>query len=635
MTTHFTDDLWRELEHGATILERRRRRRTYGVGAFVAVVALVALVVFPDRNDGAVDLATQPPPTAIESVSTADPYPLGPPTHQDDGAVVYDLQLSDGGRFRLSLPQDLAGEYTVTEQPASAPILLEEVSVRIAISFAYCEGRSDDRRPNALGSTVHVADDSVRVCRPDERIVMDIEIEDGPASLNGAEHFDLRPIAYGARYGSALTALLPEIASCGNCAPFGPMTYADDGVVVNSTGPNSVAAVALDTLEDRWTYRTGRPGTALYGGEGGVFVGVDGREFLELDPSTGEELWRLPLRETDHELGLSGHGDGIWLLRSSDTIPDADPDDHYPPTLRRIDLDNGEVLWSAGGYKGFDWQPSRPVVVGDLAVIAGIADEFPEGNGPAELGYVRAFDVDTGDVVWTTDLDMVARAFVADAVTVVDVDSGPALLVRTGDGVLLRLDPSDGTVMWETDAVQVVGIEGTEVTADGTLAIDARSPLGGVQIDPDTGEFLASADDSAGTGGEFECPITLPIGPAFVPPDAWPATPPDDPRTLYWYGTEELWTIVELGTPRQPMKSVWWSVNFPGGAVEERPEIRVVYERLDGEHEQIVYEAPGTNANTGRQGGWFMINGIEPTDPGCWLVTATYKGAQLRVVFEI
>ena len=28
-------------------------------------------------------------------------------------------------------------------------------------------------------------------------------------------------------------------------------------------------------------------------------------------------------------------------------------------------------------------------------------------------------------------------------------------------------------------------------------------------------------------------------------------------------------------------------------------------------------------------------SGIEPTEPGCWQVTATYKGAQLRIVFEI
>ena len=44
--------------------------------------------------------------------------------------------------------------------------------------------------------------------------------------------------------------------------------------------------------------------------------------------------------------------------------------------------------------------------------------------------------------------------------------------------------------------------------------------------------------------------------------------------------------------------------------------------------------SPGTNAYT-PEDRWFMIAGIDPNTPGCWRVTATYKGATLSYVYEL
>ena len=94
------------------------------------------------------------------------------------------------------------------------------------------------------------------------------------------------------------------------------------------------------------------------------------------------------------------------------------------------------------------------------------------------------------------------------------------------------------------------------------------------------------------------CATTIPSQPGFQPSDPWPATFPEEERV--WYGTQELWTFLDI----------------------------------DGDSPLLIEEeAPGTNAHTDDHG-WAMMNGIDPEDPGCWEVTATYRGATLSYVYE-
>lgn len=145
---------------------------------------------------------------------------------------------------------------------------------------------------------------------------------------------------------------------------------------------------------------------------------------------------------------------------------------------------------------------------------------------------------------------------------------------------------------------------------------------------------------------DFGCPVTIPPQPGFVAtepenvtysehfpaPDPWPSEYPH--KGMVWYGTEELWTALAVDGDHGGRKSVWWSVNFPGGIVEEQPETSVTWTRLDND-EPVVIENGGeaTNAFTGAEG-WFIIAGIDPNEAGCWEVEATYKGATLSYVYE-
>jgi hypothetical protein len=151
------------------------------------------------------------------------------------------------------------------------------------------------------------------------------------------------------------------------------------------------------------------------------------------------------------------------------------------------------------------------------------------------------------------------------------------------------------------------------------------------------GAFVADPDGAiAGPGTvplpvDFgSCPVTIPPQPGFQPPDGYPATP----AFGVWYGTEGLWTLLEPDGAYRQRKTVLWSVNFPGGFEEERPAVDVTWRRLDDSDESIWNEGYGSNAYT-QEDGDFMIAGIDPHRPGCWEVTATYKGAMLQYVYFV
>ncbi len=180
---------------------------------------------------------------------------------------------------------------------------------------------------------------------------------------------------------------------------------------------------------------------------------------------------------------------------------------------------------------------------------------------------------------------------------------------RLGDAETIEIDTPVGR---EQFAIRIQAVGGTPLTIT---------------------EFTVrqgTAEEPAGLESTT-CAVTRPPEVAFVPPQPWPATPPSDDWA--WYGTDELWTVIEIDGSTEN-KSVWWSAEFPGGTDEPNPPLTVTFERLDADVAPIEFDAPGTNAFTTADQ-WFMINGLEPREPGCWRATATYKGTTLSYTYEV
>lgn len=199
-------------------------------------------------------------------------------------------------------------------------------------------------------------------------------------------------------------------------------------------------------------------------------------------------------------------------------------------------------------------------------------------------------------------------------------------LVVAACGMPATAPPGDPGSQESTTTTTVNGRETT------TIATDA--------------ETHTPEDSQIGKKTDFECPVTVPPQPGFVvsepenvtysehfpAPDVWPSQYPYE--GMVWYGSEELWTALSVDGEHSPRKSAWWSVNFPGGIVEEQPEVSVTWTRLDTDPPVVIDNGgEATNAYTPEEG-WFMIAGIDPGEAGCWEVEASYKGATLSYVYE-
>ncbi len=144
------------------------------------------------------------------------------------------------------------------------------------------------------------------------------------------------------------------------------------------------------------------------------------------------------------------------------------------------------------------------------------------------------------------------------------------------------------------------------------------------------GQLLPSTPTLEVTSTPNGCPVTIPDG-DFVPPAPYPEQPTSG---RVWYGTAELWTVLDVDGDYLPRKSVWWSEHFEGGHREPDPQITVSWERLDDPDASPVTVDEGTNAHT-YEDGWFMIAGGDQGGEGCWQVTASYAGAELSYVYLV
>ncbi|MEX0864447.1 MAG: hypothetical protein WD269_06175 [Acidimicrobiia bacterium] len=131
-------------------------------------------------------------------------------------------------------------------------------------------------------------------------------------------------------------------------------------------------------------------------------------------------------------------------------------------------------------------------------------------------------------------------------------------------------------------------------------------------------------------GGGQVCVVTRAGVPELTPPD--PYNPDPSSEGSHWYGTPDLWTVLRSDGSYTPRKSVWWSAASQGGAAEPDPDLEVTWRRLF-ENPLVIEGEPATNAFTPEDGS-FMIAGFDPPLPGCWEVTATYKGSTLSYVYE-
>lgn len=194
---------------------------------------------------------------------------------------------------------------------------------------------------------------------------------------------------------------------------------------LNQITPDNVGA-----LEEVWHYHTGDvrlpedPEETTYevtpimiGGT--LYLCTPHQIAIALDPETGEELWRF-----DSGSGVEGRRQhqtcrGLSYYEATGASADAVCSKRlYLPTadarLIALDAATGEVCSGFGAdgavdlsanmphfYTGSYYSTSPPVIANGLIVVGGAVNDNVSTTEPS--GVIRAYDVDTGDLVWNFD----------------------------------------------------------------------------------------------------------------------------------------------------------------------------------------------------------------------------------------
>ena len=570
-------DLWPRIDEAAnpTVVERLRGLTPVS-GRSVMALGFVAAALFWLASPGVDPLRVRPstepvtfrsgvtvmPETSSDEAargstnpniatvgSTAEPLNL---VAGENGAAIFDLRLSSGERFRLSVPARLRPELDtfVPRRPPGGLDITGPSGTTIRINFNRCpsdltlaatrDGSLVGRTADPDGDRDGAAEHEIVFCRPGEllsaRVVTDVDL-----TVSELETFDVRTIELG-------TAYVEHVRRMNGIAETtGPLVF--ESTIVTTTG-DSVTAVHGNNLTKQWAYdlppgSTGRltlldPAVAVtdpvIGGRArhdiGVWISDSENGIVNVDPSSGAVRWVSAF--AGRVGGVRGHRvDGPWYVWSSFNVEG----DNRAPRLARIDPDSGVILWQVEGRQGADWGWDPLITTGDQVVIVDVFTDV-ESSADGEGNMVWAFDAETGAPDFTVGLDAPEGMFTPDwLVQVAETGHGPTLLTLTSHGLLTRIELT-GAVLWSTRINPGVLLGQVELT-DGTVALRARSsPVGPFYLDIATGERIAEA---AFTSPPSDCEVQY-------GPTAW--------ATLWWGEDLRGASDDETGAGRRPPSCV-------------------------------------------------------------------------------
>lgn len=159
-----------------------------------------------------------------------------------------------------------------------------------------------------------------------------------------------------------------------------------------------------------------------------------------VDPSTGELYWAGQTRRTifNRDRGHEERIAGAFRAAAIDDEPTPDVAVALAYGITAFDGEDGEAVWSV----------DYPFYVWDVAVIDGTV------FAATQDGRVLALDGSTGEERFTIDCVGAIFGTPRSVWDVEPVDGGDGLLVTGEDGIVRRLDATDGSVVWETTLVE-------------------------------------------------------------------------------------------------------------------------------------------------------------------------------------
>lgn len=178
--------------------------------------------------------------------------------------------------------------------------------------------------------------------------------------------------------------------------------------------------------------------------------------------------------------------------------------------------------------------------------------------------------------------------------------------------------------------------------------VSCAAPGGGIRgaAAPAGGDATAATTTATDTPAEVDagrasCPATPPPHPPFAPPEPYPATASQFGGDKVWYGSDELWTLLDTDGTWEMVrdkhglfdKSFWWRAGFDAMR-DPNPNLTLTARRLDVPGPEIA--ASSGDATHGwienDDGAAFMLTGLQLSTAGCWKITGHYGAKKLSFV---
>jgi outer membrane protein assembly factor BamB len=216
-----------------------------------------------------------------------------------------------------------------------------------------------------------------------------------------------------------------------------------------------------------------------------------------LDAQTGDRRWKTS--DLGTLVAPPAVSDGIVVVNAS-----------YPFEAIAFDAATGDTLWRQqtifGAAEGENFQGTAPVLADGVALVASAGDNL-EGD---RLGKLWAFDLATGDVLWTRQQTWSRPAVAQGTVFVGNQHWDPAEGSRGNR--LLAIDMLDGTLLWRVPLGGRRATVGAPSISNGSVYVTVQRP------GADRLVVVAASDGTVlGTAGMHGRPNIL--SPPMIAPD--------------------------------------------------------------------------------------------------------------------
>ena len=160
---------------------------------------------------------------------------------------------------------------------------------------------------------------------------------------------------------------------------------------------------------------------------------------IAVDATNGDERWRAEFGEYARVTRAVALDNREWLI----AIEFTNEGDPSPPQLARLDV-HGSVLWTATGREGTDWAWDDPIVSSGRAFMRDVPHAWADA-GPVS---VTAFDIETGDLLWRTELDSTSEGYPTRSLAISQPSESFLIAPILEKEQVVRLDAATGEIAW-------------------------------------------------------------------------------------------------------------------------------------------------------------------------------------------